>query len=519
MTTEIKVKEAPNSKEAEMLVLGCMLTSIQNLSIGAEALDDAEFYFAQHKIIFRALKSSHKNNRPADVHLICEELKRQDELKDAGGTDYLVTLAQYAGTSTNIDEYTRLVKDKSILRKIIYAAQSALKTALEEPENVFNCLNEAQQLFSKIESGHVDRLPILSSGERFEEHKEMLKQCRGKEYLGLRINGFDVINENLNGLRKLILLAAAPNVGKTALTVQWGVGVLEAEPSACVVYISLEMSPEEIFTRMMLYLSGLDYDTYVLGKFKGSKGESLGIYHSADELKQITEAEEKIKKFGHRLQIIDASRGITAELAIEYIKRIKKKSNCTRALVVVDYLQVWPAPESQRSQSDVETDKWRIGQMKKIRDYLNEENQDPIVVISEARKPPGGTEEWGGDLSDVMGSARGTYTPDVVILQSQIKAEDVMILCEKMKIPYPNLDKGKKKENGEKIVNFLATRGISISGLKVAKARDGMKKFKIEQAFYFRKNKFTNVPWPDITSLFTKEQNENKPSWNTTNEN
>ena len=71
MTESItKVKIAPHSKESEMMVLGCMLTSINSLNIAADALDDSDFYFTEHKIIFQVLKTAYKKDKPADIHLV-----------------------------------------------------------------------------------------------------------------------------------------------------------------------------------------------------------------------------------------------------------------------------------------------------------------------------------------------------------------------------------------------------------------------------------------------------------------
>src|SRR4051812_29324034 len=143
--SNIKVKIAPHSKESEMMVLGCMLTSINSLNIAADALDDSDFYFTEHKIIYHVLKTAYKKDKPADIHLVAEELKRQDKLNAVGGISYLTTLAQYAGTSAFIEEYTELIQNKSILRRMINAAQVIEKTALEEPQDVHNALDEAQQ--------------------------------------------------------------------------------------------------------------------------------------------------------------------------------------------------------------------------------------------------------------------------------------------------------------------------------------------------------------------------------------
>ena len=142
MTTETKVKTAPNSKESEMMVLGCMLTSLNSLQEASEGLDESDFYFTEHKIIFQTLKKSHKNGKPADVHLICEDLKTQDKLKSIGGVGYIVTLAQYAGTSAYIEEYIDIVKNKALLREILYVSQESEKAALEDPENASHLLDE-----------------------------------------------------------------------------------------------------------------------------------------------------------------------------------------------------------------------------------------------------------------------------------------------------------------------------------------------------------------------------------------
>ncbi len=145
-----KIKIPPHSKESEMMVLGCMLTSINSLNVAADALDDSDFYFTEHKVIFQVLKSAYKKDKPADIHLIAEELKRQDKLATVGGLAYLTTLAQYAGTSAFIEEYVELVHSKALLRKMIHAAQLVEKAALEEPLDVNVALDDAQQIFFQI---------------------------------------------------------------------------------------------------------------------------------------------------------------------------------------------------------------------------------------------------------------------------------------------------------------------------------------------------------------------------------
>jgi replicative DNA helicase len=367
----------------------------------------------------------------------------------------------------------------------------------------------------KALSANGNILPIVPICDRIKSHNELLNLYRGKKYLGLRVNTIKEFNEKLKGLRKLILLAAAPNVGKTALTVQLAQEVLSVEEDACLVYISLEMTSDEIFTRMNLCLSELDFDTFVLGKEQTENEDGRQPLFSIEELKKIEGATKRIEKIGDRLQIIDSSTCpmINSDSVINYIERLKKQTNCSRTIVIIDYLQVWPIPQGLRFSSDIEADKWRIGEIKKIRDAVNKSNQDPVIVISEARKPSSNDDAWGADLSDVMGSARGTYTPDAVLLLSALQPTQLKKLWEQMKMPeitYREDGEPEDPKDHSNIKGFLSRHGIAICNLKMPKARDGMKKFNILLAFHFHKNKFTPINWLDMRALVMNWEKEAK---------
>lgn len=179
-------KIPPNSKESEMMVLGCMLTSINSLNIAADALDETDFYYSEHKIIFLSLKSAYRNDKPADVHLIAEDLKRQEKLQTVGGVAYLTSVAQYAGTSAYVEEYVDVVKNKSLLRRIIYAAQTTERKALEGLTDSSTILYDAQDEFQQIEKFRTpyNKFPIRFM-DQFDENplfaeppkKPMLLEC------------------------------------------------------------------------------------------------------------------------------------------------------------------------------------------------------------------------------------------------------------------------------------------------------------------------------------------------------
>ena len=222
---------------------------------------------------------------------------------------------------------------------------------------------EDEEKISQIKSS---AFPVISIKDRINSHKKSVEKHRGKKYLGLCVKTITDFNEKMLGLRKLILIAAAPNVGKTALTIQIANEILLEQPDACLVYVSLEMNAEEIFTRMNLYLSGLTYNTYVLGSLQSEDRTDYQNFFTENELNKIDYATKEIEKIGDRLQIIDVDSGtlFSADTIIDYVERLKRQTGCHRAVVVIDYLQVWPIPPGTRFSSDIEADKWRIGEIK-----------------------------------------------------------------------------------------------------------------------------------------------------------
>lgn len=182
-TTSTKIP--PNSKESEMIVLGCMLTSIGSLNVAADLLDTHDFYYTEHKTIFDILKGCFVQDKPADVHIVAEELKRQGKLKNVGGVAYLTSLAQYAGTAAHIEEYTELVKSKSLLRRMIHAAQEVEKRAFDNPDDVQNSLDEAQQKFFQISQAANTASGVLIkeiiSGAKATSRLPYLKELQDKQ--------------------------------------------------------------------------------------------------------------------------------------------------------------------------------------------------------------------------------------------------------------------------------------------------------------------------------------------------
>lgn len=376
---KLKVKIAPNSKESEMMVLGCMLTNITSLNIGADALDDSDFYFPEHKIIFQILKTAYKNDKPADVHLVCEELKRIDKLELVGGVVYITTLAQYAGTSAYVEEYAEIVKSKSILRKMIQAAQTVEKTALEEPADVHQALDDAQGLFFGISQaanpGAGILISDLLSGVKAQSQIPFIKELQerqekfhllGPEDLGItgvasHFLDFDRIINGLNNSH-LIILAARPAMGKTAFALNVAENVC-FKGGLPVGIFSLEMTAEQLLHRIVCSQAEVESDKIRTGKLSGL------------EFQRIVSAVSEMQK---HTMVIDDQPGLKITDLRARARRLKEAYGIR--LLVIDYLQLIAGSGTART---IENRQNEISEISRMLKNLARELDIPVICLSQ----------------------------------------------------------------------------------------------------------------------------------------
>jgi replicative DNA helicase len=409
--TNLRVKVAPHSKESEMMVLGCMLTSINGLNIASDALDDADFYFTEHKIIFHVLKTAYKKDKPADIHLVAEELKRQDKLNAVGGVAYLTTLAQYAGTSAFIEEYTELVHNKSILRKMINAAQIIEKTALEEPQDVHNSLDEAQQMLFQISQSANPIAGVLLqdifSGVRAESGVAYLKELQEKQEHFLQkgpedagITGipshFVDFDKMLNGLNKsnLMILAARPAMGKTSFAINIAENVCFKNKIPVGIF-SLEMSAEQLVHRIVCSQAEVESDKIKTGALNGV------------EYQRIVSCVSEMQR---HIMIIDDQAGLKITDLRARARRMKETYGI--GFLVIDYLQLISGSGSNRTQENRQNEISEISRMLK---NLARELNIPILCLSQLSRKVEDRQGHRPMMSDLRESGSIEQDSDIVM--------------------------------------------------------------------------------------------------------
>jgi len=418
----LKMKVAPNSKESEMMVLGCMLTSINGLNIAADGLDDSDFYYSEHKMIFQVLKSAYKNDKPADVHLVCEELKRQEKLKTVGGAAYITTLAQYAGTSAYLEEYVSIVRDKAVLRKMIHASQLVEKNALEDPQNVLESLDEAQQMFFKISqsanpaSGKL--IGEILSGVKAESSTPFLKelqerqeryQLKGPEDSGITglSSHFKDLDKMLNGLNNsnLMILAARPAMGKTAFALNVAENVC-FKGGIPVGVFSLEMSAEQLVHRIICSQAEVESDKIKTGALNGI------------EYQRVVAA---VNQMQNHVMIIDDQPGLKITDLRARARRMKESYGI--GFLVIDYLQLISGSSSSRNQDSRQNEIAEISRMLK---NLARELNIPVLCLSQLSRK---VEERQGHrpmMSDLRESGSIEQDSDIVMFMLRREYYDPM---------------------------------------------------------------------------------------------
>lgn len=324
-------------------------------------------------------------------------------------------------------------------------------------------------------------------GEQWKEHEAQLDKYRGRHFVGLQ-TGLAVLDERTLGLRGVGTLGSPPNLGKTALALEIAIGVCRhhEQNDVVVVFAALDMPKKDLISRIKCNLAGMEASVLLRGS--SDKGEYLGSFNKADRKKLKTAkrrmAEEEI---GRRLLILDRQdlgEYTSAEKLVAILQDLKTRVGARRGLLILDYLQILPVPPSLGKRPEMEQDRYRIRVMQDVVELTRTEdnpNGDAVLFISEARKPPNAKEQWGGSLSEFMGTARLTYAVDFALLFKRMSDSEIH--------EWFGVDKDAVKGLRE----TLDHQGIAPMMLSLEKARDGMTKGKWGIRYFFRTSRLQEI--------------------------
>jgi replicative DNA helicase len=377
--SELKNRQPPHSRDSEMMVLGCMLTSLSGLNVGAEGLREDDFYLPEHRVIFRTLQQAYRQDKPVDVHLIAEELRRTNKLQEIGGVAYLTTLAQFVGTSAYVEEYCELVKNKALLRRMIHAAQEIEKRAQEEPEDVGGALDEAQQkLFTISQSARAElgvTVADLLSGLRAQNKRPFLEEVETRQENYRQRGGQDAgitglptyfpdLDRLLDGLGRsnLMILAARPAMGKTAFALNIAENVCFRSGLPVGIF-SLEMTAEQLLHRLICSQAEVESEKVRTGALTGQEYQRI-----VASVNQMT----------RHSMIIDDQPGLKITDLRARARRMREAHGIE--LLVIDYLQLITGSGAGRT---LESRQNEISEISRMLKTLARELNIPVICLSQ----------------------------------------------------------------------------------------------------------------------------------------
>ena len=360
----------PHSQEAESSVLGGLLLDNNSWDKVADLLVEADFYRYEHRLVFASITSLVNTNRPADVITVFEQMQSQGKAEEVGGLAYLNSLAQYVPSSANIRRYAEIVRERSILRKLVSVSDEIATSALNtNGRPVTHILDEAEQkIFSIGEEGSrmrqgfqsMDKL-VVQLLDRVEEMSQNPNDITGVP------TGFFDLDRMTSGMQAgdLIVLAARPSMGKTALAINIAEHVALQEDLPVAVF-SMEMGASQLAIRIVGSIGRIDQGRLRTGKLID------------DEWPRLSDAIERLKTVSLS---IDETPGLTTSELRASARRLAR--SCGKlGLVVVDYLQLM----SGSGGGDGENRATELGEISRGLKMLAKELQCPVIALSQLNR-------------------------------------------------------------------------------------------------------------------------------------
>lgn len=246
------LKLPPQNIEAEQSVLGSILIDKNAIIKVADLLSPHDFYNPAHEKIFEIILELYEKRQPVDILTLTNRLKEKNLLADVGGSSYLAELTDQVTTSSHVDHYTKIVKEKKVLRDLIRASAEITEDVFEPSKEVEDLLDEIEQKILAISQKSLPqnfihiRDELRVAYERIEKLHERTGTLRGTT------TGFAGLDNLLSGLQRsdLIVIGARPSLGKTALALDIARNAALTEGIPVGIF-SLEMSREQVIDRLI----------------------------------------------------------------------------------------------------------------------------------------------------------------------------------------------------------------------------------------------------------------------------
>jgi replicative DNA helicase len=393
-----KLRIPPHSIEAESSVLGGLLLDNGAWDRMGDLLVDGDFYRHEHKLIYAAIGGLINASKPADVITVYEQLQNLGKADDIGGLVYLNSLAQYVPSASNIRRYAEIVRERSILRKLVSASDEIATNAFNpQGKAVDKILDEAEQkIFNIGEEGSRMKQGFQSMDALVVELLDRVTEMaeNPNDITGVR-TGFNDFDKMTSGLQPgdMIVLAARPSMGKTSLAINIAEHVALEEGLPVAVF-SMEMGAAQLAVRIVGSIGRIDQGHLRTGKL------------SDEEWPRLTEAIEKLRTVSLH---IDETPGLSTSELRANARRLARQYG-RLGLIVVDYLQLMST-----SSSGDENRATAVGEISRGLKMLAKELKCPVIALSQLSRGVESRTDKRPMMSDLRESGAIEQDADIIM--------------------------------------------------------------------------------------------------------
>lgn len=392
MDTTIK-RLPPHSLEAEQSVIGSMIMDREAIAVALENVHGDDFYQPDLKLLFEAIVELYNRNKPVDLVTLQTYLEDSGSFEQIGGIDYLSKLAISVPTSAHIANYASIVKEKSILRKIIKAGQDITADGFDGKLKIEQVLNSAEErIFNIIQNRRTEEFTAVN-----ELVAPVLKKIidihnnQGK-VTGIP-TGFIDLDYKTAGLQPsdLVLIAARPSMGKTAFALNIAQHAAIRENKATAIF-SLEMSKEQLVNRLLCSEAMVDAQKVRTGDLDDTEWDKLTVGSAI---------------LGGAPLYIDDTPGITVSEMKAKCRKLKLEKGLD--IIIIDYLQLMSGSGKTESRQQ------EISEISRSLKALAREMNAPVIALSQLSRACEARADHRPMLSDLRESGAIEQDADVVM--------------------------------------------------------------------------------------------------------
>lgn len=387
-------KVPPHDIEAEQAVIGSMLTDKDAVISAVEKLKSEDFYREDNKAIYEAILSLYSKAEPIDIITVKDELIGNGKFDTVGGLEYLAVLPDKVPLTTNIDQYIKIVEEKSILRNLIKASTDIINLGYGQTEETDVIIDIAEKkifdiMKRKNQKGYSQIKDVLI--ETFAEIEKLYNQ---KGYVTGVPTGFVDLDQITAGLHKsdLILVAARPAMGKSAFALNIATYAAIKANTPTVIF-NLEMSKEQLVNRILCCEAMVDSNKVRTGKIEEADWVKL-----ATALGPLSEAPI----------YIDDTPGISIMEIRAKCRKLKLEKNI--GLIVIDYLQLIQGTGKKGASREQE-----ISEISRSLKILAKELDVPVIALSQLSRAAEQRQDHRPMLSDLRESGAIEQDADIVM--------------------------------------------------------------------------------------------------------